>query len=87
MTPKEFILAYEGYSMRAERDYDINLQIMKVIRAIGFGIMKSNGVKKIKDEMSFLPLPKDVKWVKKFDLTEEQIKDRLGRTIKDYNGK
>lgn len=87
MTPKEFILAYEGYSMMAERDYDINLQIMKVIRAIGFGIMKSNGVKKIKDEMSFLPLPKDVKWVKKFDLTEEQIKDRLGRTIKDYNGK
>lgn len=87
MTPKEFILAYEGYSMRVERDYDINLQIMKVIRAIGFGIMKSNGVKKIKDEMSFLPLPKDVKWVKKFDLTEEQIKDRLGRKIKDYNGK
>jgi hypothetical protein len=84
-TPKEYLLAVEGYSVRLEQE-DARIDIlMKGIRRNAFLSLKANGYKG-SDEQKLMPLHSDKKpkvGTKKFDLSEEEIKNRLGRKIKN----
>lgn len=66
-----------------EYEFNLHIQQLRAIRRVAFILSRANGGK-VK-EFDIMPLPLDnVKknFKKGFDLTEEQIKNRLGRKIK-----
>ncbi len=83
MQPKDVMIMMDGCKEVQEYEFNLHIQHLRAIRRVAFILSRANGGKS--KEFDIMPLPLDnVKKVhkKKFDLTEEEIKNRLGRKIK-----
>lgn len=66
-----------------EYEFNLHIQQLRAIRRVAFILSRANGGKVKEFDIMPLPLDNVKKNLKKgFDLTEEQIKNRLGRKIK-----
>lgn len=66
-----------------EYEFNLHIQQLRAIRRVAFILSRANGGKVKEFDIMPLPLDSVKKNLKKgFDLTEEQIKNRLGRKIK-----
>lgn len=83
MLPSEVMIMMDGAKEVQEYEFNLHIQNLRAIRRVAFILSRANGGK-VK-EFDIMPLPLDnakKNFKKGFDLTEEQIKDRLGRKIK-----
>ena len=83
MQPKDVIIIMDGCKEVQEYEFNLHIQKLRAIRRVAFILSRANGGK-VK-EFDIMPLPLDTvkkEFNKKFDLTEEEIKNRLGRKIK-----
>lgn len=66
-----------------EYEFNLHIQKLRAIRRVAFILSRANGGKS--KEFDIMPLPLDnvkKEFKSKFNLTEEEIKNRLGRKIK-----
>lgn len=74
----------DGCKEVQEYEFNLHIQQLRAIRRVAFILSRANGGKS--KEFDIMPLPLDnVKktYKKRFNVTEDDIKNRLGRKIKD----
>jgi len=84
MQPKEVMIMMDGCKDVQEYEFNLHIQNLRAIRRVAFILSRANGGKS--KEFDIMPLPLDnakKEFKKGFDLTDEQIKNRLGRKIKN----
>jgi hypothetical protein len=83
MQPKDVMIMMDGCKEVQEYEFNFHIQNLRAIRRVAFILSRANGGKSKEFDIMPLPLDNEKKEFKKNpNITEEDIKNRLGRKIK-----